>query len=246
MKFKDGIYDLTPMKGKIYLTKNVKEPTNQQIYDYEINICENFIKNCGLSKYSSVCQEWDGSNSANIGLFRKIEEIRNGLRFYSDNGDPVNGVPRNAMIDVFCDKSEDGVKLMAFQNIIGTLSFIGNATSKYACGSGIPYRFSRICVAYDVDGCGVKGDCCIAQLNDLSGKCVSNVGVFQMDKVNGGTWIQVKFDSNGANCLGHRVKMISRTPYKDGENDYSNESVMMVESMKNVTMSVNFTLINKV
>jgi len=143
-----GSVDLSPFAGKIQFASGIKDPTNGQLYNYEYTVCDNMNKACGDKSPSGVCQEWDTSNTANLGVYKKVEALPAplvGILVSFDNGDPVGGVPRSVSLTITCDANSnvDGVVLSALQNVQGTLTYTATGTSKYVCpgAGGTPVLF---------------------------------------------------------------------------------------------------------
>jgi len=131
-----GGIDLSVFAGKIQFAANIRDNTNQQLYNYEFTVCDNMNKPCGTKGPVGVCQEWDQTNTANLGGFQKVESIPNGIRIYYGDGDPYNGVPRSSTLEITCNENSEGVVLTALQNVVGTLTYNGFGTSKYVCTGG--------------------------------------------------------------------------------------------------------------
>jgi len=134
IKTPQGVIDLTPLAGKIQFASNIKD-TNDFYYDYFFSVCDNMKIPCGDKSPSGVCQLWDDTNTANLGVYQKIKALPtgNGVFVSFDNGDPVGGVPRSVNMTITCDPNSEDVKLTALQNYPGTLTYIATGTSKYAC-----------------------------------------------------------------------------------------------------------------
>jgi len=136
--------DLSSLQGVVFHANKIFDNTPNYAYDYDFVACgtmpDSKMANCkpyAQKPIISMCQEWVSTDhdpgAASLGVFSSAMIQENTLVISYKDGDDVGGVPRSATLTITCDPKMNTINMTSMNNVAGTLTYVGNATSKIAC-----------------------------------------------------------------------------------------------------------------
>jgi len=136
------VVDLSSLQGVVFNATNIYDSILKAYYNYEFVACgtipDSKMAKCkpyAQKPIASFCQEWSLSfpDASNLGVFNSVIVKENTLVISYKDGDESIGYPRSVTLTITCDPKMNTINLTSVNNVMGTLNYVGNATSKYAC-----------------------------------------------------------------------------------------------------------------